>query len=80
MNPPAENQKWPRLPLWQELLVFALASMAGVFVVVAMRSVIGWHVPEWVGIGVGGSLGVIAAQLVAGRKRVKAEEPSRPQS
>lgn len=68
MSQPAEGQKWPRLPLWQELLVFAVASIAGVIVIVALRKALGWSIPEWVGIGLGGPLGVIAAQLVA-RKR-----------
>jgi hypothetical protein len=83
MTPPEPPQKWPGLPLWQALLVFALASLAGMFVIVAMREALGWPVPEWVGGGLGGLFGVIAVQVVANRKRarqaaLKAEEPKRP--
>jgi hypothetical protein len=85
MSQPAENPKWPGIPIWQALGVFALASLVGIFVIVAMREGLGWPVPEWVGGGLGGLLGVIGVQVVAARKRarqppLKAEEPSRPQS
>lgn len=83
MTQPEPNQKWPGLPLWQALLVFALASLVGMFTIVAMREGLGWPVPEWVGGGLGGLLGVIGVQVVANRKRarqaaLKAEEPKRP--
>ena len=65
MNQPIEKGKLWGLPIWLALVVFALASIAGMFVVVAMREGLGWPVPQWVGGGLGGLFGVIAVHVVA---------------
>jgi hypothetical protein len=69
MSQPAEKGKLLGLPIWQALLVFAVASLAGMFTIVAMREGLGWPVPQWVGGGLGGLLGVIAVSVVARRKQ-----------
>jgi membrane associated rhomboid family serine protease len=77
MSPPAEKGKLFGLPIWQALLVFALASLVGMFTIVAMREGLGWPVPQAVGGGLGGLLGVIAVSVVARRKRKLTSETPR---
>jgi hypothetical protein len=85
MEPVVGNGNVLGLRWWHALIVFSIASLVGMFSVVAMREGLGWPVPQWVGGGLGGLFGVIAVSAVASRKRarqqrLKAEEPSRPQS
>jgi hypothetical protein len=56
---------------WHALIVFSIASLVGLFVVVAMREGLGWPVPERVGGGLGGLFGVIAVTTIAKRRAAK---------
>jgi hypothetical protein len=56
---------------WHALIVFSIASLVGMFVIVAMREGLGWPVPEWVGGGLGGLFGVIAVTVIAKRRAGK---------
>jgi hypothetical protein len=86
MNPAFANGKVFGLRWWQALIVFSIASLLGMFSVVAMREGLGWPVPEWVGGGLGGLFGVFgvtAVSVIAQKRRaklVRAGEPVRPQS
>jgi hypothetical protein len=64
---PIANGKVLGLRWWKALIVFSIASLVGMFTIVAMREGLGWPVPEWVGGSLGGLFGVIAVTLVAKR-------------
>jgi hypothetical protein len=68
---PIANGKVMGLRWWHSLIVFSIASLVGFFTIVAMREGLGWPVPEWVGGGLGGLLGVIAVTVIAKRSARK---------
>ena len=71
MTQPSKAPRPFGLPIWLALVVFTVAALVGMFTIVALREGLGWNVPEWVGGGLGGLLGVIAVQIVA-RRRARA--------
>lgn len=68
---PIANGKVLGLRWWHTLIVFSIASLSGIFVIVAMREGLGWPVPEWVGGSLGGLFGVIAVTVIAKRRAGK---------